>query len=185
MTTQRSEIFRAFARGESIAQIAETGGVSYGKAWAQIGRAIAELDRKNPSVLDAIRWQQWLSLTRIADQAFAAFEKSAEEGVRETASQTVERLDDTGKLGLTGKSVTHHVRKGAGDVRYLEVAMKALREVRDLFGIGAEAESKLGATASSQRGLALQALMQTGSVRLATRWAIPVESDTQPRRTLE
>ena len=48
-------------------------------------------------------------------------------------------------LGLMGKSVTHRVRKDAGDLRFLEVAMKALREIRDLFGIGAEAESKLSA----------------------------------------
>jgi hypothetical protein len=31
-----------------------------------------------------------------------------------------------------------------GTPRFLETAMKALREIRDLFGIGAEAEGKLG-----------------------------------------
>jgi hypothetical protein len=140
MTPQASRIFRAFTRGESIVQITESCGVRYAQAWSHLRRAIAELDRKNPSALDTIRFQQWLSLTRIADQAFAAFEKSAEDGVGETASQTVERLDDTGKLGLTRKNVTHHVRKGAGDIRYLEVLMKAFAEIRDLFKLGAEAE---------------------------------------------
>ena len=41
------------------------------------------------------------------------------------------------------------VRRDAGDVRYLEMAMKALAEIRDLFKIRAEAESKL--TAASRR----------------------------------
>ena len=46
MTAQRSEIFRAFARGESIPQIAKSCGVSYGWAWSQLKRAVAELYRK-------------------------------------------------------------------------------------------------------------------------------------------
>lgn len=168
MTTKRSEIFRAFTRGESIAQIAECSGVRYAQAWSQIRRAVAELDCKNPSALDAVRWQNYLMLMRVVDQAFAAFEKSAEEGVSEIASQTIESADDSGKLGLTDKSVTRSVRKSAGDVRFLEMAMKALREIRDLFGIGAEPESKLTA-AAPEAGLALEALLRTGAARLTTR----------------
>jgi hypothetical protein len=163
-------MFRAFVRGESIPQIAKSCGVSYAQAWSQLRRAIAELDRKNPSALDAVRWHNYLMLMRIVDQAFAAFEKSAEEGVREIASQTIESADDTGKLGLTGRSVTHRVRRNAGDPRFLEMAMKALREIRDLFGIGAEAEGKQRAS-SPQPSVALQALMRTGAARLMTRWS--------------
>jgi hypothetical protein len=120
-------------------------------------------------------------LMRIVDQAFAALETSAEEGVSEVTCQTVESADDSGKLRLTDKSVSHHVRKDAGDVRFLEMAMKALREVRDLFGIGAEAESKLKA-AVPDGGLALEALLRNGAVRLATRWRKPVESGARPWR---
>ena len=116
MTSQRSEIFRAFARGKSIVQIAENCGASYGQAWSQIRRAVAELDRRNPSALDAVRWQQYLVLMRIYAQAFAAFEKSAEEGLREVTSQTIESVDDSGKLGLMGKSVTRSVRRSAGSL---------------------------------------------------------------------
>ena len=140
MTSQRSEIFRAFARGESVTLIAESRGVSNTQAWSQLRRAVVELDRKNPSAIDAVRWQQYLVLMRIVDQAFAAFEKSAEEGVREVTCQTIESAHGGGKLRLTGKSVTHRVRKGAGDVRFLEMALEALAEIRDLFKIGAEAE---------------------------------------------
>jgi hypothetical protein len=68
------------------------------------------------------------------------------------------------------KLVAHRVRRDAGDPRFLEVALKALREICDLFGIGAEAESKLRA-ASPEGGLALEALIHTGEVRLATRWS--------------
>jgi hypothetical protein len=143
MTTQHRQIFRAFARGEPITQIAESCGISYGQAWSQIRRAVTELDRKGGTALDAVRWQNYLMLMRVVDQAFPAFEKSAEESVSEVTCQTIERADDSGKLALTGRSVTHHVRKDAGDVRYLEIAMKALREIRDLFGIGAETESEL------------------------------------------
>jgi hypothetical protein len=170
MTSQRSRIFRAFARGESIIQIAESCGGSYAHAWSQLRRVVAELDRKNSSALDAIRWQQYLVLMRIVDQALAAFEKSAEEGVKETASQTVQRLDDTGTLRLAGRSVTHRVRKDTGDPRFLDVAMKALAEIRDLFGIGAEAQSKLR-TAVPEGGLAIEALLRTGAARLITRWS--------------
>ncbi len=183
MTPEASQIFRAFAHGESIARIAENCNVSYGQAWSQIRRAVTELDRKGGATLDAVRWQNYLLLMRIVDQAFAAFEKSAEDGVKEITSQTIESANDRGKLGLSGRRVIHHVRKDAGDVRYLEVAMNALREVRDLFKIGAEAESELRA-GSSQCGLALEDLMRTGAVRLATRWAEPAESGTQSRRPL-
>ena len=177
MTTQRSQIFRAFARGEPIAQIAESCGLSYDKAWSHLRRAVAELDRKNPSELDTIRWQQYLALMRVVDQAFAAFERSAEEGVSEVTSQTIESVDDSGNLGVKGKSVTHRVRKDAGDIRYLEVAMKALSEIRDLFKIGPESESSLRAEAP-KRGLALGAALRGGSIRLPTRWkSEPLEED--------
>jgi hypothetical protein len=73
------------------------------------------------------------------------FERSAEKGGKESRSETIESADDCGKLRLTGKRVTQRVRKDAGEPRFLEVTMKALREIRDLFKIGAEAESKLGA----------------------------------------
>jgi hypothetical protein len=120
---------------------------------------------------------------RVVDQAFAAFEKSAEEGVTEVTNQTIESADDSGKLELTAKSVTRRVRKGAGDVRYLETAMKALREIRDLFGIGAEAESKLRA-ASPECGLALETLLRTGDVRLTTRWSEPFAADADLQRPI-
>lgn len=170
MTPQASRILRAFARGESIARIAESCGVSNGQAWSQLKRTVAEFDRKNP----AVRWQQYLMLMRVVDQAFAAFDKSAEEGMSETASQTIENADYSGKLTLSGKSVRRRIRKDAGDVRFLEVALTALREIRDLFGLGAAAGSKLRA-ASPKGGLALEALVRTGAVRLVTRWAKPVE----------
>jgi hypothetical protein len=118
MTRQHSEIFRAFARGESIARIAENCGVNYGRAWSHLRRAVAELDRKNPSALDAVRWQQYSVLMRIVDHAFAAFERSAEQGVRENTSQTIESADDDGKLGLTGKSIIRCVRRDAGDASW-------------------------------------------------------------------
>jgi hypothetical protein len=91
-------------------------------------------------------------LMRIVDQAFAAFERSAEVGVTQTASQTIESADDSGKVGVTGKSVTRSVRKDAGDVRYLELALKALAEIRDLLGIRAGPESKLACVVARRWG---------------------------------
>jgi hypothetical protein len=113
---------------------------------------------------------------RVVDQAFAAFEKTTEEGVKEITHQTIESPDNTDKPRLTGRSVTHRVRKDAGDPRFLEVAMKSLREIRDLFGIGVEAESKLSA-ASSEGGLAIEALLRTGAARLTTRWNNDLKQD--------
>jgi hypothetical protein len=117
---------------------------------------------------------------RIVDHALAAFEKSAEEGVSEVTSHTIESADDCGKLEVSGRSVTHRVRKDAGDVRFLEVAMKALREIRDLFKIGAEAETKLQAVVPDG-GPALEALGQTGTIRITTKWGQPAIG-AQPRR---
>jgi hypothetical protein len=54
---------------------------------------------------------------------------------------------------------------------------RALREIRDLFGIGAEAESKLGAGLFDGQ-LELEALMRTGAARVTTRWDKPVERGT-------
>lgn len=104
MTSLRSKIFRAFARGDSIARIADNCGIGYVQAWSQIRSAVAELDRKGGSALDAVRWQQYLMLMRIVDQAFAAFERSAEEGVRDTASQTIESADHCGSLGSRARA---------------------------------------------------------------------------------
>lgn len=177
MTPQGSRIFRAFVCGESIVRIAENCGVNYGKAWSQLGRAVSELDRKNPSALDAVRWQNYLMLMRVVDRAFEAFDGSAGEGMSEVTSQTIESADDCGKLELTRKSVTHRDRRHPGDPRFLEIAMKTLREIRDLFGIGAEAQSKLRA-ASPDGGLALEALMRGEAVRLTARWGKAVEDDT-------
>jgi hypothetical protein len=98
MTSQRSQIFRAFARGESVARIAERRGVGHGRAWSQIRCAIGELDLKGGTALDTVRWQQYLVLMRIVDQAFAAFERSAEDGVKKTASLTVEHTDEGASL---------------------------------------------------------------------------------------
>jgi hypothetical protein len=163
MTAQASQIFRAFTLGESIAPIADKCGISCAQAWTQLRRAIAEIELKNPSTIDSIRWQQYVLLMRIADRAFAAFEKSAQDGLSETAVQTIHTRNESGQLGLRGKSVIRHVRKDAGDVRYLEVAMKALAEIRDLFKIGAEAESKLGLAARNGSAL-LDALARGGSI---------------------
>jgi hypothetical protein len=177
MTARRSQMFRAFVRGESIARIAESCGVSYAQAWSQIRRAVEDLERRGGTALDAIRWQQYLALMRIVDHALAAFEKSAGEAVKEITNETIESADDRGKLGLTGRSATHRVRRDAGDPRFLEVALKALCEIRDLFGLGAEAQSKLRA-AVPEGGLALHTLMRTGAARLTKRWTMPVERES-------
>ena len=90
------------------------------------------------------------------------------------------RSNAAGQWGQNGsgrcRSVTHRVCQDAGDPRFLEVAMKALAEIRDLFKIGAEAESKLRA-ASPESGLALRALMRAGAIRLTMRWTKPGEDD--------
>jgi hypothetical protein len=174
MRPQASQIFRAFTRGEPVTQIAENCGVSYARALSLLRRAVAEVELKNPSAIDAIRFEQWFKLTRVADQAFAAFDRSADDGAREGRVQTIETADANGKLGLTGKSVTTRVRKGAGDIRYLEIAMDALAEIRDLFGIGAEAESKVSARARKGSPL-LEALALKGSIQIRTQWAESVE----------
>jgi len=93
--------------------------------------------------------------------------------VSETTVQTIESRVKDDKLCLTRKSVALHARKDAGDVRYLEVAMKALAEIRDLFKIGAEAESKAGAAPNGSR--LLDVLVRSGSVRIQTRWSDPLD----------
>ena len=47
MTSQSSEIVRAFVHGEPVTRIAESRGISYGRAWAQIRRAIADADQQD------------------------------------------------------------------------------------------------------------------------------------------
>lgn len=144
MTPEASQIFRAFAHGESIARIAENCNVSYGQAWSQIRRAVTELDRKGGATLDAVRWQNYLLLMRIVDQAFAACEKSAEDGVKEITSQTIESANDRGKLGLSSRRVIHHVRKDAGDVRSRsgdERSARGARSLQNRCGGGKRAKS--------------------------------------------
>jgi hypothetical protein len=79
MTSKRSRIFRAVARGEPIARIADTCGITCSEAWSGLRSAIAELDRKGSVALDNVRWQQYQLLMRIVEQALAAFEESGEE----------------------------------------------------------------------------------------------------------
>ncbi len=89
MTAKRSQIFRAVARGDSIALIADRCGLSYSEAWSHFRCAVAELDRKGSIALDRVRWQQYLVLMRIVEQALAAFDRSAEESV--VASMAIKR----------------------------------------------------------------------------------------------
>lgn len=138
VTPKSSQISRAVARGESIAGIADRFGISDGEAWSQLSRGVAELNRRGSTALDAVRWHQYLVLMRIVDQALAAFDMSADKGVSEVTIQTIQSQNNSGEQGLTRKSVTQHVRKDAGDPRLLEVVMTALREIRDLFKIGAQ-----------------------------------------------
>jgi hypothetical protein len=139
MTPKRSQIFRAIASGESIARIADRLGLTYGEAWLQLSHAIAELNRKGSSAVEPLRWQQYLVLMRVVDQALAAFDQSTEEGATEIANQRIEGQHGNSELRIAGESVKHdvHVRKSAGDLRFLELAMNATRKIRGLFGIGA------------------------------------------------
>jgi hypothetical protein len=178
---QRSQIFRAFARGTPLSQIAESCGVSYSQAWLQLKRAVAELERKNPSVRETVCWQQYLVLMRIVDQALAAFRKSAEDGAKEITSRTIKSADDSGELRMDQKIVTHSLRTDAGNPVFLEIALKALREIRDLYSLGAEAESKLKG-ASGKSNLRLETLLRTGAIRLSTRWGRPAESGANAQR---
>jgi hypothetical protein len=140
VTVQRSQILRAFARGQSITRIAESFGIEHSQAWSQLKRAVAELERKGGTAHEIIRFQQFFVLSRVVDEAMQAWVRS-QDGVKEFTSKTNESRDRAGNLTLTSRTVTHHVRKDAGDVRYLETAMVALKEIRDLWSIGADAES--------------------------------------------
>jgi hypothetical protein len=92
--------------------------------------------------------------------------------VREFTSQASEGRNREGKLTPTGRTITQHVRKDAGDVRYLEGAMAALKEIRDLWIIGAEAESKLERFRGHSEPT-LPALVQSGAVRITMKWGGP------------
>ena len=143
MTPKRSQIFRAVARGESIARIADSCGASYSEVWSHFSRVIAELERKNSPAPDTIRFQQYLVLMQIVDQALAAFDQSTEGNVVETTTRIIQSRDESGRLGVTDGEITRIIRKGSGDVQYLEVAIRALREIRELWGVGTDAESRL------------------------------------------
>jgi hypothetical protein len=132
VTVQRSQIFRAFANGDSAP--ADRGGFQsrHSQVWSQVQRAISEIERSGGTACETVRWQQYLVLSRIVGQAMQAWDRS-QEGVKEFASRTIENSVGNGNPRLSGRTVTQHLRKDAGDVRYLETAMAALKEIRELF----------------------------------------------------
>lgn len=147
MTSRETQIYRAFARGKSLSEVAEMCGVTYVQAIRYLTKASREVAFQKPGTTDIIRYQQYLSLLRIIDHAFAAFKRSVNEGVKEVSDETIETRTATFGREVRIKSV--RIRRDSGDVRYLEIAIKALAEIRDLFTIGADAESKVGSFSRS------------------------------------
>jgi len=74
-------------------------------------------------------------LMRIADRAFAGSRRA--KGVIESRAKRIGEANGSGKLGLTGKSVTHRVAGTLGTPRFLHGDESSARDP-DLFGIGAE-----------------------------------------------
>jgi hypothetical protein len=100
--------------------------------------------------------------------------------VIEITSQTIESANGSGKLGLTGKSVTHRVRRDAGDPTLPrngdESSARDPRSLRDRCRSRGQARD-----AVPEGGLALEALLRTGAARLTMRWAKPLETGAQTR----
>jgi hypothetical protein len=119
------------------------------------------IERSGGAACETVRWQQYFVLSRIVDQAW----DRSQEGVKEFASRTIENSAGNGNPRLSGRTVTQHF--DAGDVRYLETAMAALKEIRELFCIGAAAESGPKGT-FGERDFTLEALVKIGAVRITT-----------------
>jgi hypothetical protein len=68
VTVQRSQIFRAFANGDSAP--ADRGGFQsrHSQVWSQVQRAISEIERSGGTACETVRWQQYLVLSRIVGE---------------------------------------------------------------------------------------------------------------------
>jgi hypothetical protein len=127
---RRIEAFRLYVEGKPVAEIADAVGVDYSTAWRYIRR---ELEACRMAMIDRVMLiieQQTHQLERLVGEACQAWERSCRTGVR--------KVSRTEKDGATGESheTKEQFERGPGDIRFLELQLKALAAIRGLYGIG-------------------------------------------------
>lgn len=133
---RRNEAFRLYLEGKPVAEIADALRVDYSTAWCYIRR---ELEACRMAMIDRVMLiieQQTHQLDRVVGEAYQAWERSCGTGFR--------KVSRTDKDGATGElhETKEVLERGPGDIRFLELALKALAAIRALYGIGVQDPSK-------------------------------------------
>jgi len=147
---RRIEAFRLFIEGRPVAEIAAELSVDYSTAWRYIRQELRACRTAMIDKVMLITEQQSHQLDRLVGEACQAWERSCRTGVRK-----VSRTDKEGATGMLHET-KEEFERGPGDIRFLELALKALAAIRALYGIGVQELGK-------QAGF-------TAPVRYTTRW---------------
>jgi len=178
----KRKILRGFTRGDSFEKIAGDVKADFVTVWTGLKLAIQHLEKHGGIPRDLVKWEQYLGLKRVADAAFDAFAKSQTDGLKVTTVKSYFGVDQNGRMGEQTKTLERRTEVGAGDIRYLDAALRAMKEIRDLFGLGADAEAKIKAAATAAGGPTIEALVTSGGVAIKTRWGTPAEAGLVTKR---
>jgi DNA invertase Pin-like site-specific DNA recombinase len=139
---RRIEAFRLYLEGLPVTEIADRIGVDHSTVWRYLHRELDASRLADSAKVDLIREQLLHRLYRIVNEAFAGFERSCRSG--NTKTRVTERHAAQGKF----REKLTEVDRDSGDPRFLQTALDAIREIRELFGlVSDESESAVGANA--------------------------------------
>jgi hypothetical protein len=111
--------------------------------------------------------QQSNVLGRIVNEAWMAWERSCRTGTR-----SLRVTDRQGPNGRARETV-RHVERGPGDPRFMDLILKALADIRVVYGIGAGESGRQTDVFAQAAG--------DGPIILQTRWGVATDPQVPPK----
>jgi len=157
---RQAKALALFLDGKPLTEIADVIGVDYSTAWRYVRRELDASRIANAERAEAIRQQQYQTLNRIVRESLRAYQASCQLRLLK-----VRVTDRQGRHGREHETVRQE-EMGPGDVRFLEIAMQALAEIRTLFGMGLSGSET--------------AVTNSGPIEIVTRWGGELSPPVQP-----
>ena len=132
----KAAMLRSFMRGISLPDIAKEFNVEYNRVWVMIRDEIKTLHALDQNPERVVMWTQYTQLQRIVDLSFEAYDDSKVKGSSRVKSYTALGAGENGMLETNHKSIERIVESGPGDTKYLDMAMRAMRDIREIFKLG-------------------------------------------------
>lgn len=129
---REKKVWHMRIRGATYERIAEELGITFGGVSRILSRLHERYKARNMDSMVKMRQEQIGELTNIADEAYAAWERSKK-------TKVIKKKRAVGKDGkfIGGMQSTEETYEQEGDPRYLQVYMKAKEDLRKITGADA------------------------------------------------